>query len=239
MPRLPGFQELGQLRFFGWRQDRVQLDELVSAALNAPAAQSQPRSTTGIRRDCQAHWSLDRRYFQRGAEDCLLQCHRQLHDNVVALAPEHRVWRHRDFHQGVPWRAIANANINAEWDGVQSWQTTYSNTLEKFFEGQGVQTYVSRYHLDGTPLTSGQNTYEPAHAQGLVAMNAASAISATDKDSVDFVRDLWNTAVPSGQARYYDGMLYLMSLMHLGGEFRILEPKQRESITTLLSQGAQ
>ena len=29
--------------------------------------------------------------------------------------------------------------------------------------------------------------------------------------------------VPSGEQRYFDGMLYLMSLMHLSGEFRIIE----------------
>lgn len=55
------------------------------------------------------------------------------------------------------WRVIANANIDALWVGVQPWQTQYSNTLEAFFESQGVLTYVSRYHLDGTPLLNGQN----------------------------------------------------------------------------------
>ncbi|WP_405583384.1 glycosyl hydrolase family 8 [Streptomyces sp. NBC_01190] len=118
------------------------------------------------------------------------------------------------------WRAIANANVDASWEGVKPWQTQYSNTLEGFFEGQGVTTYVSRYHLDGTPLTVGQNTYEPAHAQGLVAMNSTAAISATDSDSRAFVQDLWNTAVPSGQARYYDGMLYLLGLLYDSGQFR-------------------
>ena len=118
------------------------------------------------------------------------------------------------------WRVIANANIDADWYGVKKWQTTYSNTLEKFFVHQGVQTYVSRYHLDGTPLAAGQNTYEPAHAQGLVAMNATSAISATNKHRADFVRDLWNTATPSGQARYYDGMLYLLGMLYASGNFR-------------------
>jgi oligosaccharide reducing-end xylanase len=118
------------------------------------------------------------------------------------------------------WRVIANANVDAEWYGTKAWQTKYSNTLEKFFVKQGVQTYVSRYQLDGTPLAAGQNTYEPAHAQGLVAMNATSAISATNKNSTDFVRDLWNTATPSGQARYYDGMLYLLGLLYTSGNFR-------------------
>jgi oligosaccharide reducing-end xylanase len=122
------------------------------------------------------------------------------------------------------WRAIANANVDAAWNGVKPWQTRYSNTLEKFFEGQGVSTYVSRYHLDGTPLAQGQNTYEPAHAEGLVAMNATSAISATDKDKKAFVRDLWNTTIPSGQARYYDGMLYMLGLLYDSGQFRNWAP---------------
>ena len=36
---------------------------------------------------------------------------------------------------------------------------------------------------------------------------------------------LWNTPIPSGQSRYYDGMLYLMSLMHVSGRFRIWAPQ--------------
>jgi oligosaccharide reducing-end xylanase len=119
------------------------------------------------------------------------------------------------------WRAIANANVDAAWFGTKRWQTEYSDTLEKFFEGQGVTTYVSRYHLDGTPLSQGQNTYEPAHAQGLVAMNSTSAITATNHAKTEFVRDFWNTAVPSGYARYYDGMLYMLGLLYDSGRFRI------------------
>ncbi|RZS79937.1 oligosaccharide reducing-end xylanase [Motilibacter rhizosphaerae] len=119
------------------------------------------------------------------------------------------------------WRVIANANLDASWWGVQPWQTQFSNTLEDFFVGQGVSTYVSRYQLDGTPLKGGQNTYEPAHAEGLVAMNSTSAITATGDQRLDFVRDFWNTPVPSGRARYYDGMLYLLGLLYDSGQFRM------------------
>ncbi|MEV4143859.1 glycosyl hydrolase family 8 [Amycolatopsis sp. NPDC049691] len=122
------------------------------------------------------------------------------------------------------WRAIANANVDASWYGVKPWETRYSDTLEHFFQGQGVSTYVSRYHLDGTPLTSGQNTYEPAHAEGLVAMNSTSAISAGNPDKNAFVRDFWNTPVPTGRARYYDGMLYQLGLLYDSGRFRIWAP---------------
>ena len=40
-----------------------------------------------------------------------------------------------------------------------------------------------------------------------------------------FVDALWNTPTPYGEQRYYDGMLYLMSLMHLSGNFKIWGPK--------------
>ncbi len=125
------------------------------------------------------------------------------------------------------WRVIANANVDAMWFGVRPWQTRYSNTLERFFEGQGVFTYVSRYHPDGTPLTNGQNVYEPAHAQGLVAMNSTSAITSTLRGRRAFVDDLWNTAIPSGRARYYDGMLYFLGLLYDSGHFRIWLPHCR------------
>jgi oligosaccharide reducing-end xylanase len=124
------------------------------------------------------------------------------------------------------WRVIANANIDALWFGVRPWQSEYSNTLERFFEGQGVTTYVSRYRPDGTPIVNGQNTYEPAHAQGLVAMNSTSAISATNRGKKAFVEDFWNTPIPSGKARYYDGMLYFLGLLYDSGHFRIWLPGQ-------------
>jgi oligosaccharide reducing-end xylanase len=125
------------------------------------------------------------------------------------------------------WRVIANANVDAMWFGVRPWQSAYSNTLERFFDAQGVSTYVSRYHPDGTPITNGQNTYEPAHAQGLVAMNSTSAMSATIRGKRAFVEDLWNTAIPSGRARYYDGMLYFLGLLYDSGNFRIWLPHHR------------
>jgi oligosaccharide reducing-end xylanase len=119
------------------------------------------------------------------------------------------------------WRAIANANVDAAWFGTQPWQTQYSNTLLTFFESQGIFTHRSRYHLDGTPVVRGQNTYEPAHAEGLVAMNSTAAISATHSSKLVFVRAFWNTAIPSGYARYYDGLLYLLGLLYDSGNFRI------------------
>ncbi len=42
-----------------------------------------------------------------------------------------------------------------------------------------------------------------------------------------FVRALWDMPVPAGEQRYFDGLVYLMSLMHVSGEFRIIEAGKR------------
>jgi oligosaccharide reducing-end xylanase len=41
-----------------------------------------------------------------------------------------------------------------------------------------------------------------------------------------FLTTLWDTPVPAGEQRYFDGMVYLMSMMHLGGEFRVIAPQR-------------
>jgi len=80
------------------------------------------------------------------------------------------------------------------------------------------------YTLDGKSLgTPGQNKDHPV---GLVGVNAAAGLAATDQARAkQFTEALWKTPIPSGQGRYYDGMLYLMSFMHMSGEFRIWPPK--------------
>lgn len=55
-----------------------------------------------------------------------------------------------------------------------------------------------------------------------VATNAVGSFAATPGPiSKAFLQELWNAPVPSGEQRYYDGMLYLMSMMHCSGNFRI------------------
>ena len=64
------------------------------------------------------------------------------------------------------------------------------------------------------------------HSPGVVAMNAVASLAATQPRARRFVEELWNTSIPTGQFRYYDGMLYLLGMLHCGGEFRIWPPPQ-------------
>ncbi|WP_054971215.1 glycosyl hydrolase family 8 [Alicyclobacillus ferrooxydans] len=113
------------------------------------------------------------------------------------------------------FRVIANANVDAAWFGVKPWETTYSNTLENFFYPI-IDTYGNNYALDGTELSSSSG-----HSPGLVAMNASSAISATNPDKMAFVQALWNTPLPTGQWRYYDGLLTMLGTLYDSGNFKI------------------
>ena len=61
-----------------------------------------------------------------------------------------------------------------------------------------------------------------ASGSGLVAVNAVASLAATNEARAKkFVEELWNTPTPAGIERYYEGLLYMMSLLHCGGEFRV------------------
>ena len=55
-------------------------------------------------------------------------------------------------------------------------------------------------------------------------MNAVAALAAPPPRAKQFVEEFWNAPIPTGQYRYYDGMLYLLGLLHCSGEFHIWNP---------------
>jgi oligosaccharide reducing-end xylanase len=100
-----------------------------------------------------------------------------------------------------------------------------SDGIQAFFWQQGISSYGALYELDGKRF-SGPNIESAASPPtGLVATNAVASLAATNPHAKDFVQALWDAPIPSGQMRYYDGLLYLMSLLHCGGEFRLWKPK--------------
>ncbi|HEX3436407.1 MAG TPA: glycosyl hydrolase family 8 [Pseudacidobacterium sp.] len=113
------------------------------------------------------------------------------------------------------WRTASNWSVDWSWWRKAPVEPELSDRIQKFFESQGLNSYGDVYALDGKVV-------EARHSTGLVATNAVASLAATDKKrSREFVEALWNTPIPSGHERYYDGMLYIMSLMHVSGHFRI------------------
>lgn len=123
------------------------------------------------------------------------------------------------------WRVASNWSFDWNWWHKAPMERVLSDRIQKFFASQGINSYGPVYTLAGKPLGATHGlTYED-HPAGLVGTNAVASLAATDKvRAAKFVQALWNTPIPSGQNRYYDGMLYLMSLMHCAGQFRIWGP---------------
>jgi oligosaccharide reducing-end xylanase len=124
------------------------------------------------------------------------------------------------------WRTASNWSVDWSWWHKSPDEQALSDRIQKFFQSQGIDTYGPVYTLDGKPQGSTPGLTHEEHPEGLVGTNAVAGLAATDRARARlFTEALWNTPIPSGKSRYYDGMLYLMSLMHAGGEFRIIQPK--------------
>ena len=115
------------------------------------------------------------------------------------------------------WRTAMNWSVDYAWWAADPREVERSNRLQAFFEGRGLWTYVNRYHLNGRPI-------DQERSLGLAAMNAVASLAATDARAWRFVDELWSAQVPHGTWRYYDGMLYLMGLLHVSGHFRAYLP---------------
>ena len=59
---------------------------------------------------------------------------------------------------------------------------------------------------------------------GLMATNAVAALAADRAIGEPFVQALWDQPIPTGQYRYYDGLLVMLGLLQVSGNFRIYEP---------------
>lgn len=115
------------------------------------------------------------------------------------------------------WRTAANWSVDWSWWQADPRERVLSDRIQAFFESQG--RYGNRYQLDGTPI-------DTTHSTALVATNAIVSLAATDRErAARFVDELWNAEIPSGRYRYYDGMWYIMSLLHVSGEFRVWTPR--------------
>ncbi|MGA8780386.1 MAG: glycosyl hydrolase family 8, partial [Terracidiphilus sp.] len=117
------------------------------------------------------------------------------------------------------WRSVSNWSVDYSWWHKDSRETVLSGRIQKFLYSQGIDSFANKYTLDGKPLST-------THSPGMVATTAVGSLAAADgPEAKAFVDALWKMPVPSGDYRYYDGMLYLMSMMHASGEFRVIEGK--------------
>jgi oligosaccharide reducing-end xylanase len=116
------------------------------------------------------------------------------------------------------WRTAMNWSVDWAWWAKDIRERQLSDRVQSFFASQGMTNYGNQFTLDGVQFSKD-------HSPGLVAMNTVAGLAATQPIAHEFVEELWDTPIPSGQWRYYDGLLYFMGLLHCSGEFRIWPPR--------------
>ncbi len=116
------------------------------------------------------------------------------------------------------WRTAMNWSMDWAWWAKDERERELSDKLQAFFESRGIDQSGNQFERDGKQFGN-------SHSTGLVAMNAVAGLAATHPRARKFVQALWDALVPSGRERYYDGMLYLLGMLHCSGEFRVWAPR--------------
>lgn len=117
------------------------------------------------------------------------------------------------------WRTASNWSVDWSWWQKDPREQELSNKIQNFFVSQGIKKYGATYKLTGEVQVNN-------HPVGLISTNAVTSLAATQASAKDFVEELWNAPVPyTFDDRYYHGLLYMMSLMHCSGDFKIWKLK--------------
>jgi endo-1,4-beta-D-glucanase Y len=115
------------------------------------------------------------------------------------------------------FRVGANVGMDHVWFAPGEWNVEQSNRLLNFFASQGMDEYKAEYLLTGESQVGHRSP-------GLIATNAVAALAADREIGEPFVQALWDQPLPTGQYRYYDGLLTMLGLLQVSGNFRIYEP---------------
>ena len=120
------------------------------------------------------------------------------------------------------YRVIGNLAMDYHWISKSPKMLALIDRQVSFFKSEIEEygNFVAVYDLDGTR--------EPGitfRGEGRNAMNGFGATASEQMFSDQMLKSLWDQSPPSGEFRYYDGLLYMMSLLHASGEFKIHKPE--------------
>lgn len=128
------------------------------------------------------------------------------------------------------WRVPMNIAMDYNWFRKdKTWQQDYAKRIQTFFKSKGISTFDDQFNIDGSEpdqILPAGGFKKLRHSLGLVSTVATTEM--IRKDNFDFVHELWNAKLqPYSDGYfdpYYDGFLYLFSLMHLSGKYQLIKP---------------
>lgn len=116
-----------------------------------------------------------------------------------------------DNYRTTTHRALLNMTLDHMWNGPTTWVVEQNERRLDFFLSEGVDTFVTEYSLAGDPITN----FSAIEHLSLVALSAGTS---TNPDHDVFIEALLDLPIPTGNYRYFDGMLYMLSLLALSGQ---------------------
>jgi len=131
------------------------------------------------------------------------------------------------------WRVPMNIAMDYAWFGKdKEWQQEYCSKIQNFLLSKGIDTFEDQFNVDGSRpdfILQAGGFKKLRHSLGLVSTAAATSMIGTKAQSRKFVDALWNAKLEPYEDGYfdpyYDGLLYLFSLMHLSGNYQIIMPE--------------
>lgn len=111
------------------------------------------------------------------------------------------------------FRVVQNVAVDYLWFGKDERQIESVNRLLSFYDKMG-PSYKAVHTLDGIP----QVEYG---SEAQVAMNAVGAMISNKPYAKKFIQALYNQPTPNGKWRYYNGLLHMLGLLHVSGNFKI------------------
>jgi oligosaccharide reducing-end xylanase len=178
-------------------------------------------------------------FYREVADTSRLFLHRACHP-VTGLnadytyfdgSPKNSRWMPAAFRYD-SWRVPMNIAMDYVWFGKDKiWQEDYARRIQTFFRSQGIDSFVDQYNVDGSipEVILGAGGYRKLrHSLGLLSTVATTSLIVGE--NLDFVHALWHADLQPYEDGYfdpyYDGLLYLFSLMHLSGKYHLISPIQ-------------
>ena len=148
---------------------------------------------------------------------------------VVHVAP----WMPPGFRYD-SWRVPMNISMDYTWFGKdKKWQEEYAKKFQQFLRSRGINKFEDQFNTDGTlptEILQAGGFKKIRHSIGLIGTAATTTMITRTKESYDFLHELWNAKLEPYEDGYfdpyYDGLMYLFSLMHLSGKYQIIKPQQ-------------
>jgi oligosaccharide reducing-end xylanase len=179
-------------------------------------------------------------FYRECADTARVFLHRAC-DPVTGLNPDNSYFSGKPFGWGQmkpafrfdSWRVPMNIAMDYVWFGKdENWQREYAGRIQNFLRSKSINDFEDQFNMDGTTpefILPAGGVKKLRHSLGLVSTAATASLMITDNTKFDFVRPLWNAKLEPYTDGYfdpyYDGLLYLFSLMHLSGQYQLIQPQ--------------